>query len=137
MIASPFKNSAYTITYSIILSLNVNIFKVYVFKSHMEIFPIDIQYVIWKTAFSSQVLAQLQLFPVHSLWFEPSSRLKSLCHDLGCYQVGFNDLDDLIEDHNIIYTWSHCLNCNICRFPCSHCSEFLFDNQIAINLFFY
>ena len=103
----------------------------------MEIFPIDVQYVIWRKAFSSQVIEELYRHPVHLLWKQPSKTLKQLCKDKGCYQNGYTDLTELIEDHNLIMITSHCYNCEVHKFPCVYCCSFLFDYQIEYNLWDY
>ena len=113
----------------------MNELKAYGQKQSMEIFPTDIQYVVWKSAFSSQVIDELNNFPVHLLWKHPSKKLKLICNDKGCYQHGYTDLVDLIEDHNI--SSSFCINCRIDKFPCIHCCSLLFDYQIEFNLWNY
>ena len=115
----------------------MNELKAYVQKQIMEIFPIDIQYVVWKAAFSSQVIEKLNSFPVHLLWKYPSKKLKLICNDKGCYQHGYTDIEDLIEDHHIMLLSSLCLNCRNDRFPCVYCSSTLFDSQIESNLWIY
>jgi hypothetical protein len=82
-------------------------------------------------------LKELEEFATHTLWYYPSEQLRSYCLDSGCYQRGYTDLYELIEDHNLMLTSSHCDDCKIYNFPCAECCSIMFNDQISQNIWQY
>jgi len=94
--------------------------------------PEDVQWVINKKYFTSFVVPAI-IKQHYSVWEDPSDRIILLCKDIGIIQQGHNELEELIEDHNM-WAWNicmsiHCLNCKFHKFPCKNLSSFGFNNS--------
>lgn len=103
----------------------------------LEPLPDDIQWLIWRTYFSTFVnkdIISSQKFH----WSNPSQKLITLCRDEGCIQQGHSELEDMIEDENM-WAWQSCtegicLNCKHEGFPCTNLAWYGFQNDFIEGL---
>ena len=98
----------------------------------MEVFPGDIQWLVWRTFFSRFVVGEIQR-TYNFRWKDPSQMLIDLCKDLGTIQQGHHELEDMIRDENM-WAWKicssdRCANCEHFGFPCTNLAHFGFNNE--------
>ena len=97
--------------------------------------PEDVQHLIW-TLYYKEVVQELQHSEKGSVftWLNASPNLvNKVKNENGAYQHSFNDLPELVEDHNLVGFQQ--LNCHSCKqegyFPCFVCKRQYFDDQIS------